>query len=263
MARAIWNGVIAFGMVSIPVGISPATQEKDVSFNQIHKKCNSRIKQKKTCPTCNVEVASEEIVKGYEYAKGQYVIMDPEDFENLPVPSTQKIEVTQFVDAATIDPVYFDKAYYLNPSSAGMKPFTLLYKALESKGVSAVGKVAIRSKEVLCLIRASHGSLILNTLFWPDEIREVPVAKLDEAEANPAEMMMAQGLIDLLYGEFKPGDQEDGYRTALLERIEAKATGGKIVTMAAPEAEDRVFNLMDALKASLEQVKQQKASGDA
>jgi len=263
MARAIWNGVIAFGMVTIPVGVSPATSEKDVSFNQIHKKCNSRIKQKKFCPTCDCEVASEEIVKGYEYAKGQYIIMDAEDFENLPVPSAQKIEVTQFVDASMIDPVFFDKAYYLSPSSAGIKPFTLLYKALMSKNASAVGKVAIRNKEVLCLIRASRGSLILNTLYWPDEIREQPVASLDTADVNDAEMMMAQGLIDLLYGEFKPSDQEDGYRLALLERIEAKATGGKIVMANAPEPEDRVFNLMDALKASLEQVKQQKASGDA
>jgi DNA end-binding protein Ku len=260
MARAIWNGVIAFGMVSIPVGISPASGEKDLSFNQIHAKCNSRIKLQKHCPVCDVVVPAEELVKGYEFAKGQYVIMQPEDFENLPVASQQRIEVKAFVDASEIDPVYFDKTYYLEPSEAGKKPYALLYQALISKNATAVGKVAIRQKEALCLLRASGAGVILETLHWPDEIREKPGFRPAEMEVNPLELQMAQGLIDLLYGKFEPEAFTDEYRTALLERITAKQTGGAIVTTQQPETEEKVFNLMDALKASLDAVKQQQGA---
>lgn len=248
-------------MVSIPVGVSPATGDKDLSFNQLHAKCNSRIKQQKFCPTCNGVVPAEEIVKGYEFAKGQYVIMDPADFEDLPVASSKKIEVVAFVDASQIDPVYFDKTYYLEPSELGKKPFALMFKALKSKNATAVGKVAIRQKELLCLLRPTEYGIVLETLFWPDEIRERVAFNAAEHEVADIELTMAQGLIDLLYGDFQPDKLNDEYRAELLRRIEIKQSGGKIVQPTIVETEERVYNLMDALKASLAAAKEKQDAG--
>lgn len=262
MARPIWNGVIAFGMVSIPVGASPATGDKDLAFNQIHSKCHSRIKLQKHCPNCNTVVAAEEIVKGYEFAKGQYVIMDPADFEDLPIISAKKIEIVAFVDAGQIDPVYFDKTYYLEPSEVGRKPFALLFQALTSKNSTAVGKVALRNKEVMCLLRPTKYGVVLETLFWPDELRAHPAYQPSAEDVNPVELKMAEGLIDLLYGEFEPGNFTDEYRAELLRRIDIKKSGGQIVApAAAAPSDERVFNLMDALKASLEAAKNQSNTG--
>jgi DNA end-binding protein Ku len=257
MARAIWSGTIAFGMVSIPVGLSPATESKDVSFNQIHQVCNSRIKQKKFCPVCDRDVEASEIVKGYEFSKGSYVLMEEGDFENLPVASMRRIEVTAFVQGDMIDPIYYDKTYYLNPSDAGRKPFVLLLKALQSKNVKAVAKIGFRSKEHLCVLRATDDSVVLETLFYPDEIRKLETS-FKEAEIDERELAMAEGLIDLLYEDFEPGKYKDAYRDALLERITAKQQGGTFVNVAVPEQEEKVYNLMDALRASLEAAKQQK-----
>lgn len=239
-------------MVSIPVGVAPATGDKDLAFNQLHTKCNGRIKLQKFCPTCNVVVPADEIVKGYEFAKGQYVVMNPEDFENLPIASSRRIEIVAFVDAAQIDPVYFDKTYYLEPSDLGKKPFALLFKALSSKGATAVGKVAIRQKEVLCLLRPTEYGIVLETLFWPDEIRERVAFNASSEQVSDIELQMAQGLIDLLYGEFTPEKYTDEYRAELIRRIEIKQTGGQIVSPQIVETGEKVLNLMDALKASLE-----------
>jgi DNA end-binding protein Ku len=170
-ARAIWTGIITFGMVSIPVKLYTGTENKDISFNQLHRDCKSRIKEQKMCPACDRKIETEEIEKGYEYAKGNYVIMTKDDFEKLPLPNKNCIEITSFVNLAEIDPVYYEKSYYLEPEEAAKKPFTLFMKAMQEKGMTAIAKVAIRSKERLCSLRAVDGTLVLNTLFYPDEIR--------------------------------------------------------------------------------------------
>ncbi len=258
MARAIWNGVISFGMVSIPVGLHTAVQEKDISFNQIHKTCGSRIKQQKWCPVDEKIVDSSEIVKGYEYSKGHFVILTEEDFETLPVPSMHTIEVLAFVKEEQVDPIYFDSTYYVEPGESGRKPFALLARVLQEKKVAALGKIAMRSKEHLCLIRlGAEGNLVLESLFYPDEIREPVDAKTSDIKVDDRELKMAESLVDLLAEDFDPSKYQDEYRKVLMERIEDKIQGKQISV--APEApETRVIDLMDALKASLEAAKKDK-----
>jgi len=254
MPRSLWNGVISFGMVSIPVGLSTVVQEKDLSFNQIHTVCGSRIKLQKYCPVCERVVENTELAKGYQYAKNQYVLLDDEDFEAVPVPTKHTISVLAFVKAEQIDPVYFDSSYYLEAGEAGKKPFALLAKALEEKQVSALGKIALRNKENLCVIRLANGELMLETLFWPDEIRKHEGQKVDDVKVDEKELKMALSLIELLEDDFHPENFKDEYREALLERIEAKAQGQELhEAPATPET--KVIDLMEALKASVEAAK--------
>jgi DNA end-binding protein Ku len=260
MARAVWNGVITFGMVSIPVGLYTATQEKDLRFNQIHEVCGSRIKQQKFCPVCDRTVEGAELVKGYEYTKGMYALLNDEDFETLPVPSKSTIEVVAFVKAEEIDPLYFDSSYYLKPDDAARKPFKLLMRTLEDKKVSAVAKVAMRSKENLCLLRPGKDTVILETLYYPDEIRTPETTSLGDVNVDERELKMAESLVDLMMEEFEPAKYKDEYREALLERIEAKVAGKELREAPVPE-QVKVIDLMDALKQSLEQAKQQRKTG--
>lgn len=257
MARSIWNGVISFGLVSIPVGLHTATSEKDLRFNQLHRECGTRIKQQKFCPTCNRVVEGDEIDRGYEVAKNQYVVVTDEDMDTLPVPSKQTITVVAFVQQEQVDPIYYDQTYYLDPSETGRKPFALLLKVLEEKGVCAIGKIAVRNKENLCLIRPGSGTLVMETLYYPDEIRKPETPSLDSVKVDDREMAMAKSLVDLLADDFHPEQFQDEYRVALLERIEAKQHGGEYRVSEAPEAAT-VVNLMDALKASLEQAQKAK-----
>lgn len=257
MARSLWNGVISFGMVSIPVGLNGAVTEKDLRFNQIHQVCGSRIKLQKFCPVCDRVVENTELVKGYEYSKNNYALLTEEDFEAVPVPTKHTINVLAFVKAEEVDPIYFDSTYYLEPTDAGMKPFALLAKALQEKNVSALGKIALRSRENLCLIRFGDGQLILETLHWPDEIRRPAAIDLDKAKLDDKEMKMALSLVDLLEGEFDPTAYKDEYRDALLERIEAKVQGHELKE-APIQAETSVIDLMDALRASVEEAKKSK-----
>ncbi|MBI1756938.1 MAG: Ku protein [Fimbriimonas ginsengisoli] len=260
MARSIWNGVISFGLVSIPVGLHTATQERDLRFNQLHKPCGSRIKQQRFCPTCERTVEQEEVDRGFELSKGSYAVVSDEDFEALPVPSKHAIEVTSFVKADEIDSIFFDQSYYLEPGETARKPFALLLRALKEKGVLAVGKIAIRNKEALCVLRPSRGTLVLETLFYEDEIRKPEAEGIDGVEVDERELGMAKSLVELLEKAFDPGEYKDAYRSALLERIEAKQHGGQITTAPEPK-EARVVNLMDALRASLEEAQQKKKSG--
>jgi DNA end-binding protein Ku len=259
LPRSIWNGVITFGMVSIPVGLTTAVSEKDISFHQLHKKCGSRIKYQKWCPHDEEVVSNDEIVKGYEYSKGNYVIMTDEDFEDVPVPSKHTIEVIAFVKSEEIDPIYYDTTYFLEAGEAGKKPFALLMKAMQGKKVQALGKIALRQKENLCVIReGDEGSVVLETLFWPDEIRKAPDQELGDVKVDEKELKMAHSLIEMLEEEFEPEQYKDEYRKALLERIEAKVEGKEV--QHAPEAAPaKVVDLMEALKRSLEEAKKKKA----
>ena len=259
MPRPIWKGVITFGMVSIPIGMYTATESKDVSFNQLHTVCNSRIRQKRWCPVCQVDVATDEIVKGYEYAKDQYVIVEDADFEALPVPSKQTIELSAFVDAAEIDPVYHEKTYFIEPDQIGVKAYALLLKALETKKLTALAKIAIRTKERLCAVRPKDGALVIDTLFWPDEIKLDSAPHIPDVLVNDRELAMANSLIDMLTEPFEPEKFTDAYREALLGVIEAKVQGTGPVEAPVPQmAAPNVSDLMAALKASVEAVQKKK-----
>ena len=165
MPRSIWNGVISFGMVSIPVRLYTATDDKDIIFNLLHKECGTRLKQLRWCPYHERAVDWNEIARGYEYAKDEYVVMEDADFEKLPLPSKRAVELSAFVDAAQIDPIYYQRTYYLEPEEKGVKPYALLMRALKEKQLTGIAKIAIRSKEQLCALRPMDGTLVLETLF--------------------------------------------------------------------------------------------------
>src|ERR687897_1133100 len=254
MPRAIWSGSISFGMVTIPVKLFGATESRDISFNLLHATCGSKLQQKRWCPTDDVEVPWNETARGYEFAKGQYVMLTDEDFEKLPLPSKHVIELSAFVEEKEIDPVFYEKSYYLEPAERAEKPYALLLRALEEKKLSATASITIRKKEQLCAIRAHEGTIMLETLYYPDEVRKDRGMDLSAVKVSDRELEMAFTLIDIFRKPFDPSEYQDHYREALAELIEAKLEGKQVVT--APAARDtRVLDLADALKRSVEAAK--------
>jgi DNA end-binding protein Ku len=257
MPRAIWSGSISFGMVTIPVKMYSATQSKDIRFHLLHATDGARLQQKRWCPTDDAEVPWSETVRGYEYSKGQYVVLTDEDFERLPLPSKHTIELSAFVEEQEIDPVFYERSYYLEPGERAEKPYALLLKALAEKKLSAVATITIRQKEQLCVLRPNEGALMLETLYYPDEIQMERGADLTHVKVSDRELEMAFTLIDILRRPFDPSEYHDHYREALAELIEAKLEGKQVVK--APAArEARVFDLADALKRSVEAAKKAK-----
>jgi DNA end-binding protein Ku len=262
MPRAIWTGVISFGLVTIPVKLFAATESRDVSFNQLHKKCKTRIKEMRWCPHCERQVEWEEVTKGYEYEKGEYVEITPEDLESLPVPGKQIVSIESFVELNEIDPIYFDKAYYLEPEESAVKPFGLFMQAVHSKKLVGIGTVAIRTKERNCCLRTVGNTLVLNTLLYTDEIRVDTKEDLKPTKVSPQEMKMANSLIDMMKADFNPDEYQDHYREAVQEMVEAKLKGKETVKTSAPKG-GKVLDLMDALQASLERASGSKRNGKA
>ena len=254
MARAIWSGAISFGMVNIPVKLYGATESKDINFHLLHATCGTRLKQMRWCPTDEVEVPWSETVRGYEYAKGQYVTLTDEDFEKLPLPSRHTIDLTAFIAESEIDPIHYERSYYLEPDERGEKPYALLLKALEKKNLAAVATITIRKKEQLCAIRPRSGVILLETLYYPDEIRQAPEVDLARVRVSDRELDMAFTLIELLRKPFDPEEYHDHYREALQQVIEAKLEGSEVVT--APSGHDtKVIDLADALRRSVEKAR--------
>jgi DNA end-binding protein Ku len=251
MPRAIWSGSISFGMVTIPVKLFGATESKDIAFNLLHATCGTRLQQRRWCPTDEVEVPWSETVRGYEYAKGQYVTLTDEDFERLPLPSKHSIDLSAFVEERELDPVFYERSYYLEPAERAEKPYALLLKALEKKALSAVATITIRKKEQLCVLRPHQGTIMLETLYYPDEIRLERTVDLDRVKVSDRELEMAFTLMDILRKPFDPSEYHDHYREALAELIEAKLEGKQVVK-APPARETKVIDLADALKRSVE-----------
>ncbi len=262
--RSIWNGAISFGMVVIPVKLYPATDSKDIHFVTLHTTCNSRIRQPRFCSYHETTVESAEIVRAYEYAKDQYIIMEDADFADLPVPSKHTIDITRFVSLESIDPIFFERTYALEPQEIGLKPFYLLKRALETTGRVAVAKVSIRQKENLCCLRPYEHGLMMQTMHYPDEIRALDELALPEeqAEVSDQEMNMAVTLIDQLTGDFSPAAFQDEYRLALEKVIEQKLIGADPVIPEPVAPMGKVGDLMEALKASIEATKTERSSRD-
>ncbi|MQC17514.1 MAG: Ku protein [Chloroflexi bacterium] len=258
MPRAIWRGAISFGMVSIPVKLYTATESHDVSFRQLAEEDLKPIKYLRWSPTLDREVQFGEIKKGYEYAKDQFVVLEDEDFENLPVPSKHTIAITQFVAQSEIDPVFFEKPYYLDPDEAGMKPYTLLLRAMEEKGLIAIGKLAMRQKEQLVAIRPHEGHLTVEMLLYPDEVRPFEGIDVSDVKVSKDEMKMAFALIDMLHEPFDPAAFQDEYRDVLMNMITTKLEGGEVVISSPEEAPAQTVDLMAALRASIEATKSRK-----
>ena len=261
MPRSIWKGVITFGMVSIPVKLFPATQDKDVSFHLLHQSDHARIKFKRFCSAEDREVEQDELVRAFEVSKDQYVEITDEDLEHLPLPAKHTIELSAFVKASEIDPIYYDKSYYLEPEETGVKPYALLMKVLEKKGVIGVASIAIRNKEQLCALRPQEDTLLLETLHYPDEIRERDLS-LPHVLVNERELAVAGSLVDALEEPFDPARYRDHYREALLELIQSKAECRDVVVPEGGPAAP-MGDLRAALRASIDAAKKRKGGGAA
>ncbi len=250
MPRAFWKGAISFGLVVIPVAMSVATRERPIRFNYLHKKDLVKPNQVLHCPEDGEYFTIKDTVRGYEYAKGQYVVLTDADFEAVPLRTTRSIDIQAFVGTDEIDPIYFFDSHYLEPQSMGVKPFRLLREAMLSVKKVALAKVAFSRKEHLACLRPYGDGLILHTMYYPDEITEAP--ELAEAKSPPAkaELNMAVSLIKSMEEPFKPEQYHDEYKDALQKIINAKLKGKKIVAPKAP-AEKETEDLMAALEASL------------
>jgi DNA end-binding protein Ku len=265
MPRPLWKGAISFGMVSIPIKLYSATEEKDVRFNMLHAEDHSRVKQKLFCAEEDVEIdRATEVVKGYEVTPGNYVIMDDEDFEKVNVPSTHTIDIKSFVDLENIDPILYQKTYYLEPEDVGKKPFALLMAALKESKRVAIAKVTLRQKEQLCSLRLYGDTIALETMFYADEVRSTRDLSLpgEGVEVTRRDLDMARSLVDMLSDdEFDFEQYKDEYREALLEIISRKAEG-QTIEAPAPQAA-KITDLTEALRASVEEIRKRKAGKDA
>jgi len=266
--RTTWNGSISFGLVNIPVGLAPATasaaRQSDVSFRLLHRECLTPIKQKRWCPVHDVEVGPDETVRGWEVAKGQFVPVEDEELEALEQRDTSRtIDIARFVEAGDVDPVFYDRTYYLVPAGteAQRRPYALLLAAMRDEGVVGIGSFVLAGKEKLCLIRPKGDALALETLFVAEDVKSQ--AEIDEAvegtQVRKEELALAQQLIAGLQAEFDPGELRSEYRAALREMLEAKVEGRELPEPE-PATETPVIDLMEALRASVAASKDTKAA---
>jgi DNA end-binding protein Ku len=263
--RTVWNGSISFGLVNIPVGMAlatkPAARESDVSFRMLHRECGTPIKNKRWCPQHDREVSNDEIVKGWEVAKGQFVVVEDADLEALSTADDSRtIEITRFVEASQVDPIYFDRTYFLAPADAPAqrRPYVLLLEAMKETGMAAIGKFVRQGAEHFCLIRSKGDALALETLFLAEDIRsqeEIEEA-VQEIEVKEAELELARQVIASLVADFDPEELTSDYRRDLRALLEAKLAGEEIAAPEPVEAKAPVVDLMEALRASVAEVQQ-------
>jgi DNA end-binding protein Ku len=259
----LWKGAVTFGLISIPVRLYPAIQEKGLKFHLLHKEDGGRIRYQRVCATCGQEIGWDDIVKGYEFEKDRYVQFSDEELESVQVDSIRAIDVVTFVPLEQIDPIYFNKTYFIAPEATGLKAYRLLAEALEAEGQVGVAKVALRDKEHLSTVRVKDGLIVLETMHWPDEIREPAFDELErDVELRDNEVKMARQLIQQLSDDFQPEAFQDEYRTRLEELAEQKIAGEEITVAAAPKEEPtKVVDLMEALRASVDEAKKRRDEG--
>jgi DNA end-binding protein Ku len=252
-ARAISSATISFGLVSIPVKLYTTTESSgQISFNMLHQ-CGTRVKQQYWCPTDEKVVPREEMVKGYEFAKGKYVTFTNEEIKALEAEATQMIEIREFLPLAQVDPLHFERAYYLGPDKGGDKPYSLLSKAMEKTGRCAIASWAARGKQYLVLVRPFQGGLILEQLHYADELRSFDEVERSDAKVSDAELALAERLIEqIAVEEFEPEKYEDAVKKRMEEVIAQKVEGQEVTFVEAPEPQGKIIDLMDALRASLE-----------
>ena len=262
MPRSIWKGVMSFGMVAIPVRLYLATESSSkVSFNLLCPEHRSRIKNKRWCVEGDHEVAWGDVVRGYEYEKGSYVELTDEDLEKLPLRSSKAIDISGFIkDDELPGALYYQSAYYLEPEKSAEKPYALLNQTLQKTGRVAIAKFALRDRERLVSVRPQDGALLMNTLHWPDEIRSTEDLDVPEdVKVSPAELKMAENLVNMMATDFEPAEYKDEYKQAVLKLVEAKVQKKEVIEAPEPEAETTVVDLMSALKASVEKAKKGEA----
>jgi DNA end-binding protein Ku len=251
--RSLGSGIISFGLVSIPVKLYTAASSESPSFNLLHAKCGNRIRQQRLCPVCNEVVERNDLVRGYEFAKDQYVRITDEELKALEGEASKAIEISEFVPLSTVDPVYFEKSYYLGPDKGGEKPYRLLAEAMAQAGKVALAKFVMRGRENLVLLRSSQNGLMLHAMYFADEVRDFgEVDKGEGAKISGAETNLAMRLIDELSSDqFKPEQYEDDYRQRVLDLVNSKAEGKEITVVEPVAQRAQVIDLMAALKESL------------
>ena len=267
--QTVWKGAISFGLLNVPVKMGAATHRENIAFRQLHKECNTPINQKRFCSKCGREVAYEEIIRGYEYEPGRFVLITDEDLNGLPIKSAKYIDIVDFIQVSEVDPIYFDKTYYLWPEKGGEKPYLILRDAMQKTGKAAVAKVTMREREHLCVVRLVGDALSLSMMYFQDEIRgteELGITELaQKVQVRPEEMDMAVKLVDNLTDQFTPEKYHDAYREELLSLIRAKVEGEEIVSAEAPapEVAGNVIDLMERLRQSVEATKKKDAKKSA
>ncbi len=258
--RAMWKGAVSFGLVNVPVKMFTAVSSHDVSFHQVHRADGGRIKYKRVCSVCGEEVSYDEIAKGYESPDGEMVVLTDEDLADLPVSGSREIEVERFVPADQVDPMLMEKSYYLEPEASGAKPYALLREALRESDRMALVHVAIRQRSTLAVLRVRDDVIVLQTMLWPDEIREPDFGTLGDADdLRPQELDMARSLVDSMTGDYDPEEFDDDYREAMVALVEAKLEGRETVEVPVEKAGDdgggQVIDLLAALQKSVDEAR--------
>jgi DNA end-binding protein Ku len=263
MASTVWKGFISFGLITIPVRLFAAARTERVSFNQIHQVCGGRIKQQTFCPQCDRVVERSELVKGFEVEKDRYVIVNDEDVKAIAPASSDTMEILEFVKADGIDPIYYDSSYFMVPEEAGKKAYHLLLETMKKSGYSAIAKVAMHQREYTVVVRPHADGLLLHTMFYPEEVREVPEFRRDENVAvKPQEVALAEKLVEGLAADFDPSKYHDEYQTKMQQMIEAKKEG-LAVSAEVPKKRAPVIDLMQALQKSLGELPRKPATSQA
>ncbi|ABF41608.1 DNA end-binding protein Ku [Candidatus Koribacter versatilis Ellin345] len=257
MAASVWSGYLTFGLISMPVRLFSGARGSRISFNQLHREDHARVKQQLVCSADGKVLERDEIVKGYEYRKGEYVIIDPEELKKIEPKTAKSMEILEFVKAEEVDPVYFETSYYLQPDEGGEKPYALLVQALKESDYMGIAKVTMHNREYTVFLRPHTSGIMLHTMYYEDEVRKMEAPKIT-SEVKPAEVKIAHQLIEALAGKFEPEKFHDVYEANVKKLIEAHLEGQDVEAVAKPAKPAKVVDLMDALKQSLAAMKDQK-----
>jgi DNA end-binding protein Ku len=261
MAASVWSGYLTFGLISMPVRLFSGARSSGISFNQLHRTDHARVKQQLVCSADGQVLERSDIVKGYEYRKGEYVIIEPEEIKKIEPKTAKTMEILEFVKAADVDPVYFESSYYMMPEEAGRRPYALLTKALEESDYVAIAKLTMHNREYTVFLRPHKGGMMLHTMYYAEEVREVESFGAPEnVEVKEAEIKVAHQLIEALAGDWDPEKYHDTFQENLKKMIEAKLEGGEVQEVEKPKKLAPVVDLMAALKESLAQTKKPSAS---
>jgi len=251
MASTVWKGHLTFGLLSLPVKLYSAARSETVSFNQLHKSDHSRVKQVLYCQAEDKPIQRSDIVKGYEYEKDKYVVVEDEEIKKVAPRTAKTMEVLEFVKASEVDPIFLESSYYLAPDEAGEKPYALLFEALRQSGCVGVAKIAMHNREHIVILRPGARGILLHTMYFPDEIRQVEEFRTDTSAVKDNELKLAKTLVESLLAPFEPDKYKDNYRENLMAMIQAKVEGKEVVETAAPAHKAPVIDILEALKMSL------------
>ena len=255
MASTVWKGHLTFGLLSLPVKLYSAARSETVGFNQLHKHDNSRVKNVLYCQAEDKPISRSDVVKGFEYEKDKYVVIEDEDIKKVAPKTAKTMEVLEFVKAAEVDAIFLESSYYMAPDEAGEKPYALLFEALRQSGCVGVAKIAMHNREHIVILRPGPKGILLHTMYYPDEIRQVDEFRTDTSLVKDNELKMARMLIESLLAAFEPEKYKDGYRENLMQMIQAKVEGKQVIATAEAKPKAPVIDILEALKMSLAEVK--------